>query len=102
MHLCLVAAQTLLIQPVPLIGRCGWNSAVQLLAGFPGILKYLEWACGVCPHSLQLHQGLRNQLTQLRDLKGTDAVSSVAGLLSTVHTAAKKGNLKEMSSRQEG
>ncbi|KAL0035185.1 hypothetical protein WJX79_004935 [Trebouxia sp. C0005] len=38
---------------------CGWNSAVQLLAGFPG-------------------------------------------LLATVHTAAKDGNLKEMSSRREG
>ena len=66
------------------------------------MLKYVEWACGMCPHSLQLHQGLRNQLVQLRDLKGTDAVGSVAGLLAAVHTAAKKGNLKEMSSRQEG
>lgn len=102
MHLCLVAAKTLLTRPVPLIGRCGWNSAVQLLAGFPGVLKESEWACSVCPHSLQLHQGLRDQLIQLRDLKGTDAVGSVAGLLSTVHTAAKKGDLTEMSSRQEG
>ncbi|KAL0018820.1 hypothetical protein WJX77_001924 [Trebouxia sp. C0004] len=81
---------------------CGWNSAVQLLAGFPGMLKYLEWACDLCPHSLQLHQGLRNQLVQLRELKGTDAVGSVAGLLATIHAAAKKGNLKEMSSRREG
>ncbi|DBA88084.1 TPA: hypothetical protein ACH3X2_005084 [Trebouxia sp. C0005] len=81
---------------------CGWNSAVQLLAGFPGVLKYLEWVCDLCPHSLQLHQGLRNQLVQLRELKGTDAVGSVAGLLATVHTAAKDGNLKEMSSRREG
>ena len=87
---------------MPLTGRCSWNSAVQLLAGFPGILRYLEWACSVCPHSLQLHHGLQNQLIQLRDLKGTDAVGCVAGLLTTVHTAAKKGDLKEMSSRQEG
>ncbi|KAA6418291.1 MAG: hypothetical protein FRX49_11800, partial [Trebouxia sp. A1-2] len=43
-----------------------------------------------------------NQLVQLRELKGTDAVGSVAGLLATVHTAAKDGNLKEMSSRREG
>lgn len=51
---------------------------------------------------MRLHQGLKDQLVQLGNLKGTGEVGSVSDFIAVVHSAAKKADLKRMSARKEG
>ena len=73
-----------------------------MLAAFPGISKYMHWVCGCGAPTMRLHQGLKDQLVQLGNLKGTGEVGSVSDFIAVVHSAAKKADLKRMSARKEG
>ena len=75
---------------------------MQMLAAFPGVTKYLDWICGFSAPDLRLHQGLKDQLLQIRNLKGTGEVGSVSNFIGVIHSVAKKADLKMMSARKEG
>ena len=75
---------------------------MQMLAAFPGISQYLGWICGFTTPDLQLHLGLKDQLLQLGNLKGTGEMGSVSNFIGVVHSVAKRADLKRMSARKEG
>ena len=85
-----------------LLCSCAWNSAVQVLATFPGILHYLDEICRIGLKNMKLHQGLRDQLRQLRSLSGTGVAGSVEGFMTCVHQAAQTNRLKGMSAKMTG
>ena len=71
-----------------------------MLAVFPGISKYLEWACGCS--APDLYQGLKDRLHQFGSLKGTGEVGAASVSIAVVHSQAKKADPKRRSARREG
>lgn len=73
------------------ICRCGWNSAVQLLAAMPGMKHYLDRVCADSP-SLTLHHVLKDQLSNMS--LSPRMASSVEPVIKAVYSCTKEPSLE--------
>ena len=82
--------------------RCGFNSAVQLIAVLPDVRAYLNQLCRSCDGSLMLHRALEKQLAELAAAYAADEVASLDGFLSALDKVAGLPSfLAKRSARQD-